>query len=99
MPPRAPGWPEKDSPRKKATANSGVEIKIGALRTHFVALFFRVFVRAKTPGTTLSLAGFFVPFIFIFSGTCENNAFFEKRVGFPALCAPPGAVNGLNMWP
>ena len=37
-PPRAPGWPETDSPRKMI-ANSGVETKIGALGTRFVATF------------------------------------------------------------
>merc|ERR1712243_424003 len=37
-PPRAPGWPETDSPRK-TIANSRVETRIRALRTHFVAIF------------------------------------------------------------
>ena len=37
-PPRAPGWPETDSPRKMM-ASSGVDIQIRALRTRFVAIF------------------------------------------------------------
>ena len=37
-PPRAPGWPETDSPRKMI-ASSGVETRIRALGTRFVAIF------------------------------------------------------------
>ena len=37
-PPRAPGWPETDSPRKMI-ASSGVETEIRALGTRFVAIF------------------------------------------------------------
>ena len=37
-PPRAPGWPETDSPRK-TIANSGVGTQIRALGAHFVAIF------------------------------------------------------------
>ena len=44
-PPWAPGWPETDSPRK-TIANSGVETRIRALGTHFVAIF-RLYVKAK----------------------------------------------------
>ena len=36
-PPRAPGWPETDSPRK-TIASSGVETRIRALGTRFVAV-------------------------------------------------------------
>ena len=35
---RAPGWPETDSPRKIIT-KSGVETRIRALGTRFVAIF------------------------------------------------------------
>ena len=35
---RAPGWPETDSPRKVIT-KSGVEVRIRALGTRFVAFF------------------------------------------------------------
>ena len=38
LPPRAPGWPETDSPRKMI-ANSGVETRSRALGTRFVAIF------------------------------------------------------------
>ena len=37
-PPRAPGWPETDSPRKIIT-KSGVETRIRALGARFVAIF------------------------------------------------------------
>ena len=37
-PPRAPGWPETDSPRKMI-ASSGVGTQIRALGTRFVAIF------------------------------------------------------------
>ena len=37
-PPRVPGWPETDSPRKMM-ASSGVETEIRALGTRFVAIF------------------------------------------------------------
>ena len=38
LPPRAPGWPETDSPRKMV-ANSGVDTQIRALGTRVVAIF------------------------------------------------------------
>ena len=37
-PPRAPGWPETDSPRKMK-ARSGVHTQVRALGTRFVAIF------------------------------------------------------------
>ena len=37
-PPRAPGWPETDSPRK-VIASSGVDTQIRALGTRVVAVF------------------------------------------------------------
>ena len=58
-PPRAPGWPETDSPRK-TIAPDAPETQIRALGAHFVAIF-RFSVGAKCVGKTLSLSVFFVP--------------------------------------
>ena len=55
-PPRAPGWPETDSPRK-TIASSGVETQIRALETPFVAIF--RFWNQKQLGT--KVFGGFIP--------------------------------------
>ena len=57
-PPWAPGWPETDSPRKMM-ANSGVDTRIRALGTRFVAIF-RLYVKAKNMKNAIELLTGFV---------------------------------------